>query len=56
MKKNGRHVTRYPGIMRASRDLGVNRIHLYLVLTGKRVSHRLTDRYRMWQEMERREA
>jgi hypothetical protein len=39
-------VVRFPGIMRDARELGVSRIHLYLVLSGKRVSRRLTARYR----------
>jgi uncharacterized C2H2 Zn-finger protein len=34
--------------MRAASDLGVNRIHLYLVLTGKRQSRRLTRRWQEW--------
>lgn len=36
---------RFPGIMRDAQRLKVSRIHLYLVLTGQRVSHRLLARY-----------
>lgn len=36
---------RFPGIVAAARTLKVSRIHLYLVLTGQRTSHRLLKRY-----------
>lgn len=37
---------RFPGIVGAAKALKVSRIHLYLVLTGQRTSHRLLKRYR----------
>jgi len=37
---------RFPGLLTAAQALGVHRNHLYLVLTGKRTSHRLLARYR----------
>lgn len=40
----GRKVV-FPRISQEARELGVSRIHLWLVLTGKRVSHRLAARY-----------
>ncbi|MEO7933228.1 MAG: hypothetical protein ABIT76_08735 [Chthoniobacterales bacterium] len=36
---------RFPGILRAARELDVDRTHLYRVLLGQRVSHSLTARY-----------
>lgn len=36
---------RFPGIIRDAKRLNVSRIHLYLVLTGQRTSHRLLRRY-----------
>ena len=36
---------RFPGITRAAKRLKVTRIHLYLVLSGQRTSHRLLKRY-----------
>ena len=36
---------RFPGITRDAKRLNVSRIHLYLVLTGQRTSHRLLRRY-----------
>ena len=36
---------RFPGLMEASRQLGVHRNHLYLVLAGHRTSHSLKRRY-----------
>jgi hypothetical protein len=44
-KKGLPHVTRFPGLMEHARALGVNRVHLYLVLSGQRISHRLLHRY-----------
>ena len=41
-------MTRFPGICQAARDLGVSRLHLYMVLVGMRVSHRLTRRWKEW--------
>ena len=38
-------VTRFHGICRAAETLGVTRVHLYLVLTGKRESRILKRRY-----------
>lgn len=35
----------FPGITRAAKRLKVTRIHLYLVLSGQRTSHRLLKRY-----------
>lgn len=36
----------YPDITAQARDLGVSRVHLYLVLSGKRKSARLTAAWR----------
>ncbi|MBP8257099.1 MAG: hypothetical protein KAX37_07210 [Opitutaceae bacterium] len=36
---------RFPGIVADAKRLKVSRIHLYLVLTGRRTSHRLLKRY-----------
>ena len=36
----------FPGIIKDAAALEVHRIHLYLVLSGKRQSHRLLARYR----------
>lgn len=46
-------LAKYPGICEAAKALGVHRIHLYLVLSGKRQSHRLKRRY---QELKREGA
>lgn len=46
MKKHPRPPIRFPGITDAARRLKVTRIHLYLVLSGQRTSHRLLKRYR----------
>lgn len=43
---------RFPGIMEAAKRLGVHRNHLYLVLRGDRVSHRLTRAYRAMKEVQ----
>lgn len=40
------HRTRFPGIVSDARRLRCSRVHLYLVLTGARTSHRLLARYR----------
>lgn len=37
--------TQFPGLLDAAKALGVHRNHLYLVLSGRRVSHSLTQRY-----------
>jgi hypothetical protein len=37
---------KFPGITEDSKTLGVTRPHLWMVLTGSRVSARLTSRYR----------
>lgn len=34
---------RFPGICGAAKQLGVNRVHLYLVLSGQRESKRLLN-------------
>ena len=57
-KKNkpiGRHVTRFPGIVADARELGVNRIHLYLVLSGQRQSKSLLRRYANLQKFKNKE-
>lgn len=41
---------KFPGICEDAKALGVSRIHLYLVLTGQRMSHRLTSRYNALQQ------
>lgn len=46
MRRPGRVHVRFPGICAAARELGVTRVHLYLVLTGQRESRNLTARYR----------
>lgn len=38
-------IIRFPGICRHAEELGVTRIHLYLVLSGQRPSRRLMSRY-----------
>lgn len=43
--KTKRGPTKYPGIVRDASALGVTRIHLWLVLTGRRESRSLTARY-----------
>jgi hypothetical protein len=40
---------RFLGIVRDARRLGVSRVHLYLVLSGKRHSNSLLRRYRSLQ-------
>jgi hypothetical protein len=40
-----RGATRFPGLLDAAKALGVHRNHLYLVLSGRRVSRSLTQRY-----------
>lgn len=42
-RTNGR--VKYSGIVADARRLGCSRIHLYLVLTGRRTSHSLRKRY-----------
>jgi len=44
-RKKQTHVVRWPGLCTAAQVLGVHRCHLYMVLVGKRTSHRLTARY-----------
>ena len=39
---------RFPGILRASRELNVERTHLYRVLTGERPSARMMRRWKEW--------
>jgi hypothetical protein len=36
---------RFPNIVRDAEILGVHRVYLYLVLSGKAKSHRLTAKY-----------
>jgi hypothetical protein len=45
MSKHPRPPIRFPGITADARRLKVTRIHLYLVLSGQRTSHRLLKRY-----------
>lgn len=40
-----RPAIQFPGITHAAKRLKVTRIHLYLVLSGQRTSHRLLKRY-----------
>lgn len=40
----------YPQIVRAARELGVTRPHLYMVLQGTRTSASLLARYQEWRE------
>lgn len=48
-KKNGKgRKVRFPGIVAAAEALGVTRVHLYLVLSGKRESASLRARYLEW--------
>lgn len=37
---------KYPGIIEHARQLGVSRVHLWKVLSGRRESQRLMERYR----------
>lgn len=37
---------KYPGISEHARRLGVSRLHLWMVLQGRRESRRLMERYR----------
>lgn len=39
-------LTRFPGLLADADALGVHRTHLYLVLSGQRVSESLLRRYR----------
>lgn len=43
--KTRRGKTRFPGIEKDAKFLGVSRVHLWSVLTGKRTSARLTKEY-----------
>jgi len=45
-RKRIKNRAKFPGIVAAARALGVTRIHLYLVLSGKRESKSLRKRYR----------
>lgn len=51
--KRPRGDTRFPGISRHARELGVNRVSLYLVLTGQRQAAGLKERYEMQARAER---
>ena len=44
---------RFPGITRHAKELGVSRIHLWNVLTGRRESRSLTARYQALVESEK---
>lgn len=46
MKTKAHKLVRFPGIVRDAKRLQCSRVHLYLVLSGKRTSHRLLVRYR----------
>jgi len=54
MNKQKRRKIRFPGIVGATRALGVSRSHLWFVLTGERLSPRLLCRYRKYQRDIRR--
>lgn len=41
---------KYPGISEHARRLGVSRLHLWMVLQGRRESRRLMNRYRKLNE------
>lgn len=43
--QKSRRVVRFPGLLNDAEALGVHRNHLYLVLTGRRISVSLTQRY-----------
>ncbi len=45
-KSKPRRQVRFPGLVTDAEALGVHRNHLYLVLSGRRVSKSLTNRYR----------
>jgi hypothetical protein len=53
MKKQTKRQTRFRGIGRHAEELGVRREHLWQVLTGRRQSRSLMDRYA---EIKRRET
>lgn len=44
--RKGKRQVRFPGLMNAAHALGVHRNHLYLVLSGRRVSVKLLKRYK----------
>ena len=46
-KKLTKGRVRFPGICADAQKLGVHRVHLYEVLSGKRTSHRLIASYEM---------
>ena len=46
--KRPKRQIRFPGLCTAAFDLDVHRNHLYLVLSGKRVSKRLMARWNEW--------
>ena len=47
-KKSPRGSSKYPGICKAALDLGVSRVHLWKVLTGRRESASLMRRWEEW--------
>jgi len=55
-EKTKRGPTKYPGIVRTAEELGVTRVHLWLVLTGRRESQPLLARYSAHQDQQRRAA
>jgi len=52
MRRETRHVI--PGICADARRLGVSRMHLWAVLSGRRESDGLVARYQALQEQQRR--
>ena len=55
VRNPGNRGTRFPGICAAASALGVNRIHLYLVLSGQRESRRLMARWNDLNKTEKNE-
>lgn len=49
-KKTRGRVVLFPGLVSSAKALKVHRNHLYLVLKGRRISHRLLARYRELQK------
>lgn len=49
-RKRRKRPIRFPGIVAAAQALGVSRVHLYLVLSGRRKSARLLERYEEWKD------
>jgi hypothetical protein len=55
-RRLGRHITRFPGICSDALDLGVHRMHLYQVLTGRHQSYSLLRRYQALKAEQQRSA